>query len=402
MIPCTVSANFGVMNVKRKRVFAWLLFVILLIANFLSYYFKSESHSILLGSEDLKKPIIIGLVDSLTGSEATFGIETANGLRLAFDEINHNGGIHGRPIQLVTVDDQGKPEDSATGAKRLITIEHALAILGTSSSQRTLVIAPMAQSFGVPLIVPGATHPSITRIGDHVFRVCFIDDFQGEFMAKIAVDNLKAKRIAVLTDVKSDYSVGLTDWFEKSAKTKGAQIVVQQSYTAGDLDYRSQLTSIRAHHPDILYVPGYYTDVGLIIRQARDLKIGVPILGGDGWDSPRLIEIAGKGIGSVFFSNHFVSSGNTSKVVSSFVYRYQKLYNRLPGSAAGLAYDSALVLLDAMSRASPLDRSTLNESLKTVNNIDGVTGKISIGPDRNAVKEAIVVSVRNGEFVRAW
>jgi branched-chain amino acid transport system substrate-binding protein len=149
-------------------------------------------------------------------------------------------------------------------------------------------------------------------------------------------------------------------------------------------------------------VPGYYTDVGLIIRQARDLKIGVPILGGDGWDSPRLIEIAGKGIGSVFFSNHFVSSGNTSKVVSSFVYRYQKLYNRLPGSAAGLAYDSALVLLDAMSRASPLDRSTLNESLKTVNNIDGVTGKISIGPDRNAVKEAIVVSVRNGEFVRAW
>lgn len=390
------------MRKTHERSLAWIFFAMLVIANIASNYLKSESHTKDVDLAPNDQPIIIGLVDSLTGAEATFGIESANGLRLLFEDINHQGGINGRQLQLITVDDQGKPEESATAANRLITTDHALAILGTSSSQRTLVIAPIAQSTGTPLVVPGATHPAITRVGDHIFRICFIDDFQGEFMAKVAVERLKAKRIAILTDVKSDYSVGLTDWFTKSATKLGAKIVARQSYTAGDLDYRSQLTSIRAHHPDVVYVPGYYTDVGLIIRQARDLNLRQPFLGGDGWDSPRLVEIAGKTIGEVYFSNHFVSSDRSTPTVQSFVKRYVDQFKRMPGSAAALAYDAGLVLVEAIRRSQSIDRAAVNESLKTIKDIDGVTGRITIGPNRDAVKDAIIVSVKNGEFVRAF
>lgn len=403
MIRAGNGVSFPPMKTYQERILAWFIFVILVIANVLSYYLKSEPKSEVLGTDTDHKPIVVGLVDSLTGMEATFGVETAHGLQIAFDEANKNGGINGRMIHLISVDDQGKPEESATAARRLISTNQAIALFGASSSQRSLVIAPMAQTSGVPLIVPGATHPGITRVGDHVFRVCFIDDFQGAFMAKVAIERFHAKRIALLTDMKSDYSVGLTDWFVKSAKSLGAEIVARQSYTAGDLDFRSQLTSIRHHKPDVIYAPGYYTDIGLIIRQARDLGMKMPFLGGDGWDSPRLIEIAGKSIGGVYFSNHFVSShGGASPILESFVSQYERRYKRPPGSAAALAYDSGLVVIDAMKRADPLTRETLTEALKTVKNIEGVTGKISIGPDRNAIKDAVVVSVKNGQFIRAW
>lgn len=390
------------MTRQQNNILATVIFLTIIAAIIASHYFKRSEQDLSDTTSELSGDLIIGLVDSLTGPEATFGIETLNGLKLVFDDINDQGGIKGRKIRLIALDDQGKPEEAANAARRLVNSDQALAIFGTSSSQRTLVVAPITQSSGTPLIVPGATHPAITKVGDHVFRVCFTDDFQGEFMAKFAVTNLKAKRIATMTDMKSDYSVGLTDWFIKSATSLGATIVARQSYTAGDLEYHSQLTSLRAHKADTIYVPGYYTDVGLIIRQARELHMKASIIGGDGWDSPRLIEIAGKGIENTMFSNHFVVAGNTSPVVAKFSKDYQKRFGRAPGSAAALAFDSALVFRDALIHAKSLSRENINESLKSVKDITGVTGMITMGPDRNAVKQAIVVSVRGGEFIRAF
>jgi branched-chain amino acid transport system substrate-binding protein len=389
------------MNQRPKILLPFVLLIALIIANIVTYVLlKRESSDVSSTTSSNSSDLVIGLVDSLTGTEATFGIESFNGLTMAFDEINQAGGVHGHHLKLMSLDDQGKPEEAANAAKRLVSTDHALAIIGTSSSQRTLVVAPIAQAANTPLIVPGATHPAITKVGDRIFRVCFMDDFQGEFMAQFALNEFHPKRVAIMTDVKSDYSVGLTEWFVKSLKKSSAKVVVRQSYTAGDLDFHSQLTSIRAAKPDVIFLPGFYTDVGLIVRQARELHIQAPILGGDGWDSPRLLEIAGKAIENTMFANHFVAGGDVNQKVRQFAETYSKRFGRAPGSSAALSYDSAQVLVDALMRLESIDHDALAVALQNVKNIDGVTGRISIGADRNAIKDAIVISVADHEFVK--
>ncbi|MEQ1877672.1 MAG: ABC transporter substrate-binding protein, partial [Bdellovibrionia bacterium] len=258
--------------------------------------------------------LLIGEVLSMTGSQATFGTSTHMGVDLAIIETNGTGGVKGKQLKVLTVDNQGKPDEAATAVTKLITQNQVIAILGEVASSRSLAMAPIAQNYKTPMVTPSSTNPEVTAKGDYIFRVCFIDPFQGTVMAKFAKDNLKLKNIAILRDVKSDYSVGLADYFIKTFTADGGKVAVDQSYSEGDVDFKAQLTAIKAKKPDGIFVPGYYTEVGLIARQARELGIKVPLLGGDGWDSPKLYEIGGSALEGTYFSNHYSSEDKSPHV----------------------------------------------------------------------------------------
>jgi branched-chain amino acid transport system substrate-binding protein len=247
------------------------------------------------------------------------------------------------------------------------------------------------------MVTPSSTNPKVTELGDYIFRVCFIDPFQGSVMAKFALDTLKAKKVAILRDIKSDYSVGLANFFTETFKKGGGAIVIDQSYSGGDMDFKSQLTSIRAKAPDAIFVPGYYTEVGLIGRQARELGIKVPMMGGDGWDSEKLTEIGGTSLNGSYFSNHY-SSENQAPEVQEFIKSYKETYNAVPDALAAMGYDATRVLADAMSRAPSLSPLDVRKELAQTKDFPGVTGKITINSERNAVKPAVVLKVDNGQF----
>ncbi|MCM2278298.1 MAG: ABC transporter substrate-binding protein [Oligoflexia bacterium] len=341
--------------------------------------------------------IRIGEVGSMTGSEATFGTSTHKGIELAVKQVNAAGGVRGKKIELISLDDQGKPDEAATAATKLITQNGVSAILGEVASSRSMAMAPIAQNHKVIMVSPSSTNPKVTELGDYVFRVCFIDPFQGTVMAKYALDNLKIKKVAILRDVKNDYSVGLANFFAETFKKGGGEIVIDQSYSAGDIDFKSQLTAIRAKAPEGIFVPGYYTEVGLIARQARELGVKVPLMGGDGWDSPKLKEIGGEAMNNSYFSNHY-SSEDKSPVVQEFITQFKAAYNEVPDGLSAAGYDAAKILFDAMGRAKSLASNDIREALAATKDYPGVTGKIMIDEKRNAVKSAVVLKVENGEF----
>jgi branched-chain amino acid transport system substrate-binding protein len=342
--------------------------------------------------------IVIGEYGSLTGTTATFGISTDNGAKMAFDEINKAGGVLGKKLKILVEDDQSKPEEAATAVTKLINQNHVVAMIGEVSSSRSLAAAPVCQANAVPMVSPSSTNPRVTQIGDYIFRVCFIDPFQGSVMAKFAANTLKAKRVAILVDVRNDYSVGLQTFFRENFRQLGGQIVSEQSYSQGDSDFRAQLTRIKAINPDAIYVPGYYTEVGTIARQARELGITAPLLGGDGWDSPKLFEIGGDALNGCYLSNHY-SVDDPSPAVQKFVGDYKARYKQTPDALAALGYDAAKILADAMSRAGSAEGPKVRDALAATKDFPGVTGKITINKDRNAVKPAVVLKVENGKFV---
>lgn len=336
--------------------------------------------------------ILVGAYGSLTGSEATFGIGTERGIKLAFEEKNKAGGIKGKKLKLVSLDDQGKSEEAAAVVTRLITQNKVVAILGEVASSRSLAAAPIAQQHKIPMITPSSTNPKVTEVGDYIFRVCFIDPFQGTAMAKFANEHLKAKKVAVLRDVKSDYSMGLADYFVKKFKELGGEVVSDQSYQAGDMDFKAQLTQIKSANPDAIFVPGYYTEVGLIARQAEQLKLKVPLLGGDGWDSSKLYEIGQNAINGHYFTNHYTTE-NTDPVVVNFINEYKARHGETPDGLAALGYDAAKILIEAMERATEITPQHIRDEIAKTNGFVGVTGKISIDANRNATKPAVVVKV---------
>ena len=341
--------------------------------------------------------IKIGEVGSMTGAEATFGTSTHNGIDFAIQQINAAGGVKGKKLQVISLDDQSKPDEAATDVTKLVTQEGVSAILGEVASSRSIAMAPIAQQYKVPMITPSSTNPKVTELGDYIFRVCFIDPFQGKVMAKFAHDNLKATRIAILRDVKSDYSVGLANFFAETFKGMGGQIVVDSSYSSGDVDFKSQLTAIRTQKPDAIFVPGYYGEVGLIARQAHDLQITVPLLGGDGWDSPKLKEIGGKAIDGSYFSNHY-SPEDKSPYVQDFLVKFKTTYGVVPDGLAAMGYDAAKILADAMGRAKSLSTADIRDAIAATKNFQGVTGNITINEKRDAVKSAVVLKVVGGEY----
>jgi branched-chain amino acid transport system substrate-binding protein len=369
------------MNISRRQ---WLQTSLALCAGF----------AVSAAAQDVIK---IGEFASLTGKEATFGQMSHNGTQLAVDEINAAGGLLGRKVQLITEDDQSKAGEPATVVRKLISRDRVVAVLGEVASSRSLEAAPICQQNKIPMISPSSTNPKVTETGDYIFRVCFIDPFQGTVMAGFASKTLKAKSVAVLTDVKSDYSVGLAKFFKEKFTSTGGRIAADRTYSGGDRDFRAQLTAIKAAKPDGIFVPGYYTEVGLILRQAQQLGITVPIFGGDGWESSKLAEIGGPAAEGKYFSTHF-SPEEKSPVVENFVSKFKAKYRETPDAMAALGYDSAMILADAIKRAGSTEGALVRAALAATKDFQGVTGRITMDAQRNATKPAVILTVRNGQL----
>lgn len=353
------------------------------------------------GGEPATGTFHVGHYASLTGSEATFGQSTDQGIRLAIKERNaaiDAGTVKGRKIKLTTLDDAGKPQDAGNAVTRLITQDKVNALLGEVASGLSMVGGQIAQQYNVPMISPSSTNPQVTQIGDMVFRVCFLDDFQGKVMARFAREELKAEKAAILFDQGQPYSKGLADYAERSFKEMGGKIVTRQAYGSSDPDVSAQLSSIKQASPDVIFLPGYYTQAANIMRQARKLGITAAFVGGDGWDSDKLEEIGGAAVQGSYYSNHYSPEEETPEV-KNFVTKYKQEFGATPDGLAALGYDAANLMFAAVDRAPSLGGKDLAATIASTKDFVGVTGKISIDPNRDASKSAVVVKVENGRRV---
>ena len=344
--------------------------------------------------------IPIGVYAALTGDQAAFGNATVQGVKLAAEEINAAGGVLGRRIKLVIEDDGGRPDQAASVVTKLITSDQALAVIGENSSTQSLAGAPICQASKVPMISPSSTNPSVTEKGDYIFRVCFTDPYQGKALAAFAKNSLKLDTAAILVDKKTDYSVGLAKFFRDEYEKLGGKIVVEQSYSGGDTEFRPQLTAIKAAAPKMLFIPGFYTEVGQIAIQTRDLGIDIPLVGGDGWDSPTLTEIGGKAIDGSYFSNHYFV-GDPSPRVQEFVKKIRERHGKNPDANASLGYDALHILAQAVTRAGSLDRKAIRDQIAATKDYAGVSGTITMGPDRNPIKPLAMIKLENGQMTFA-
>jgi len=370
------------------------LFVIAATALWLAGCKPSSTESAGGGGDTIK----VGEFASLTGSEASFGQSSHKGTQLAIDELNAAGGVLGKKIQLLTEDNQSQAGMSATVVRKLISSDGVVAMLGEVASSRSLEAAPICQENKIPMISPSSTNPRVTQVGDYIFRCCFLDSFQGgKVLSTFAHDTLKAKSVAVLKDVKSDYSVGLAKYFIDGYTAMGGKIAAEQNYSGGDKDFSAQLTAIKAANPDAVFVPGYYTEVGLIALQARQLGVNVPLFGGDGWESSVLVSIGGQALEGDYYSTHY-SPDDTSPDVQQFVKHYKEKYGDIPDSMAALGYDSAKILVDAIKRAGATDGAKVRDAIATTKDFHGASGTITIDKDRNATKPAVIVTIKNGEI----
>lgn len=340
--------------------------------------------------------IKIGAYTSLTGKEAAWGQSYEKGIRLAVDEINAAGGILGRPIQLLVEDNQSKAGESATVARKLISRDKVVALLGEVSSGRSLEAAPICQAARIPMISSGS-NSKVTEVGTYIFRVNYIDPFQGTVMAKFAKEKLGAKRVALLTDVTNAYSVGLAKYFREKLLADGGTVVLEQKYSAGERDFKAQLTAIKSAAPDALFVPGYYTEAGLIAAQARELGFKAPILGGDGWAAPQLAEIGGTALVDTYYCDNF-SIENDSAEAQAFITRYRARYHEDPDSIAPNAYDTVGLLRDAITRAGSTEPEKIRAALATTKNLPGASGSITVDAQRNPAKPAYIVTYRAGSY----
>ncbi len=340
--------------------------------------------------------IKVGEFASLTGGSASFGQSAHKGTALAVEEINAAGGLLGKKIDLLTEDDQSLSGQPATIIRKFISRDKVVAVLGEVASSKSLEAAPICQENKIPMISPASTNPKVTEVGDYIFRICFIDPFQGTVMAKFALSK-GWKKVAVLTDVKQDYSVGLAEAFKQNFQKNGGQIVKEQSYSSGDKDFKAQLTSIKVTHPDAIFVPGYYGEVALIAKQAKLLGIKVPLLGGDGWVGESLLQVAGHALDGSYFSKHF-SADDQSPAVRNFLKAFKAKYGEAPDDMAALGYDSAKILADAIKRAGTTDEPKLRDAIAATKDFKAVTGTISLDAQRNASKPVVIMTIENGQF----
>lgn len=344
------------------------------------------------GSKKDDGTIKIGAIAPLTGPAATYGLSVQEGAKLVEKEVNDKGGINGKKINFVFQDDQADQNASLNAFNKLVDDEKAVAIFGPVTSGATLAVAPKATAAKVPLITPTATEPSITKVGgDFVFRGCYVDSYQGIALGKYAATDLSKKKAAVLYNVGSDYSKGVAEAFKTEYEKNGGNIVEYLTYNKDDKDFNAQLTKIKNSNPDVILMPDYYNVVGLIAKQARDTGITATFLGGDGWESSELYKIGGDAVKGALYINHYFQ-GDDSKLVKEFVDSYKKEYNKEPDAFAALAYDSAKVLVKALEESNSTDGDKIREALTKVS-LESVTGKITFGSDRTAIKGAVIVKV---------
>jgi len=347
------------------------------------------------------KEVVIGGLFPLTGAISTFGESSRNGMMLAVAEVNAAGGIKlgdvNVPVRAVYEDTEGVQEKTVNAAEKLLHLSKVQGIIGEVASSNSLAAAPLAQTAQVPMISNASTNPAVTQVGDFIFRACFLDSFQGQVMAKFAYGDLGKRRAAVLYDNASDYSKGLSEFFQESWRQLGGEVVAVESFSdeAQTEDFKPQLTNIKAAAPDFLYVPTYYTGASAIIKQARELGLDVVAGGGDGWDSPKLAELGGPAVNGNYFSNHF-SMDEPRPEVQSFVKTYREKFGADPDALASLAYDAAKILMTAMRNAASTDGVIVRNAIQGII-MEGVTGRISFDQQRNPVKSAVILTLADGK-----
>lgn len=368
-----------------KKIVLLITFVLLICFN--GIFAQQEKKA-----DDGKEPIRVGVFIDLTGATSSFGILTKNGIELAVEEINKTAGINGRRIYLIIEDDQGRPETAKYVVKKLIEEDKVHAILGEVASTNSLAAAPVAQEAKIPMISPSSTNLRVTQVGNYIFRACFVDPLQGEAMANFALFELGAKKVAIFRDVQSDYSRGMAENFTQIFSKYNGKIISDQGYIQNDTDFKGQLIKIKQLKPDAIYLPGYYNEVGIIIKQARELKINVPILGGDGWDSPELFKLAGIALKNTYITNHFALDYPAS-FARNFVDKYSEKFEGKPDTLAALGYDAAYILAEAFRRAKTTDGAKLRDEIAKTNYY-GVTGKINFDEFRNPRKPVMILKLK--------
>lgn len=352
-------------------------------------------------SKDKGDTIKIGLNYELSNEVATYGQSLVEGIEFAFKEINEKGGVLNKKIEMIKGDNKSDTAEAANIASKLATRDKVVAILGPATSGSVKAAIPQATQNKVPLISASSTADDVTidsngKVRDYIFKTCFSDSFQGVILANFAVDDLKLKNAAILMDTTSDYSKGLTQSFKETYEKLGGKVITKQAYQGKDKDFKAVLTNIKDSKPELLYIPGYYEEVGLIVKQARELGLDIPILGGDGYDSPKLLELAGKdNLNKVYYTNHY-SSKDTSKEVTTFRENFKKEYNKEPNAFNALGYDLAYFTTDALKRAGDADREKLKEAIASTKNFKGVTGELSIDENHNPVKSITILQVKDG------
>lgn len=345
--------------------------------------------------------IKIGANLELSGGVASYGQSIEEGLKLAIEEINKEG-IDGKKLELVTFDNKSDAAEATNGAIKLISQDKVSAIIGAATSTNTLAQVEIAQKNKTPLITPTGTNSTITFkdgvLNDFVFRTCFIDPFQGTVAANFASKDLKVKNAAIIIDSSSDYSKGLASSFQKSFESSGGKVVAEEAYVAKDTDFNAILTNIKAKNPEFVFLPGFYEEVGLIIKQARALGINVPIMGGDGWDSPTLVDIAGAGsLNNTYITNHY-SSGDSDPKVQDFVKAFQGKYkDKSPDAFAALGYDTAYFLADAIKRAGSGDPEKIRKALEETDGLAVVSGNLKVNENHDQVKAAVILEYKEGK-----
>ncbi len=344
------------------------------------------------------EPVKLGFFMSLTGRDASFGEAALRGARLAVDDLNAAGGILGRPVELVVEDNRSLSGESATAAKKLLSRDKVVALIGECASARTLEAAPIAQAAGIPLVTPASTNPRVTAVGDCIFRVCFADPFQGAVLATYSWKNLRVRRAALLIDSTAPYSVGLAEVFAKTFTALGGEIVASQKYSGDAKDFRAQLTTIRSTKADAIFLPGYYVAAGLVAQQARELGLRSVLLGGDGFEAPQLLEIGGAALEGTFYSTHY-SAESKDPASRRFVTAYQSRHGSVPVGLAALTYDSVQLIADAARRAGTTERGALKKALAATRDFPGITGLTTLDEHRNAIKDAAIITVRGGQCV---
>ena len=346
--------------------------------------------------------IKIGANFELTGAVAVYGQSGFNGVELAVEEINAAGGVNGKKLELVKYDTKSEVSEATNGATKLITENKVKALIGPATSGAGVAAQQIATDNKIPMISPSGTAENVTvdnkgMVRKYIFRTPFIDSFQGIAMGKFASTSLKAKTAAIYLDNSSDYAKGLAKYFEEEFVKSGGTVVTKEAYLQKDTDFKSTLTKMKASNPDVIYVPGYYQEVSMIIKQARELGMNQPMLGGDGWDSPKLAEVAGAAaLENTYMSNHY-ASGDSDPKLKAFEEKYQKKYGAKPEAFAALGYDSVYILVDAIKRAGGTDGDKVAEALAKAKDLDLVTGKFSFDEKHNPIKTAVIVAFKKGE-----
>lgn len=354
------------------------------------------------GGEKKADTIKVGANLEMTGGSASYGISSKNAIELAFKEINEKGGINGEQLELVVADNKSEAAEATNAMQKLVSQDNVVAVIGPNLSSSVIAASAINNSAKVLDIAPMATNPYVTvdqasgKTKDFNYRTCFIDPFQGTVMAKFATAELGVGNAAILIDNSSDYAKGLAQFFKENFVKEGGAVTAEESYLQKDTDFKATLTKIKATNPDFLYVPGYYQEVGLIVKQARELGMNMPIAGGDGWDSAKMPEIAGAAaLNNTYFSSLY-SPEDSSDINKNFVAAYEKAYGQKPDVFAALSYDSALLVAEAIKNAGSTEPAKISEAMAKINGFSGVSGSVTFDDKHNPVKSAVILEYKDG------